>query len=364
MRILHVVMDGFHPDNELKSLDLSDWILEKSGLKIKNKVTREVKSESKLMSPKMWCKLYSKNLFNDIKRYSPNEGIKHNTRIAKVYNEVPQNDWIWNKVAGLGVPSLVELSYGFEDIADNAKFTNGVYGVVNTLNSNRTYLVDGSNLHRQYISNGKYYGLHEVCDGLYKNAIINSKLTDLWNNYDNWKSDDVKEIIDLVNEGVTSEYMNHIDSNLNNYKSVRSVILDHMKSLSNIDNYYVTVSVLETDAIYHTCPPYQHIQDYLINYIKYKLSDILNSMKFDCIILTGDHGMVAAPGIRSKKVVYIDNGKEFRGEKSAYNNNIYFNDHSNTIGAWILSDHPIEIPSNSEYLSDDIYDYILENCTK
>lgn len=360
MKILHVVMDGFHPDNELSRLDLSSWIKKRAGLSHISKYSREVKSETKLMSPKMWCKLYSKNMFNDIKRYSPNEGVKHSCRIAKVYNEVEQGDWIWNKLSDKGVKSLVLLSYGFEDIAESGKFNKNVYGTVNKLNSRDTYLIKNGECIKTWIATGKYYGLHEVCDGLYKNEVINNKLTELWKKHPNLSNEDVNEIVNLVDEGVTQEYKDHVEFNYNNYKFCEDHITDCINSIKQSDDYYVTISILETDAIYHTCPPYEHIQDCVIDYIKRKISLIIDNLEFDVIILTGDHGMETAPGIRSKKVSYIrEDGKEFKGEKSAYNNNIYFYDHSNTIGAYIISKSQEELDNKSEYLSDDIYDYII-----
>lgn len=353
MRVAHILLDGYCPDNLTRGRFDIDKIIESSDLfKSYNKCTKIItNSDHEMHSHQLWGGLYSGISYDELSKVVGTTGSM-DSRHAKLNKDV----WIWNALSNLEVPSYLGLSYTFRKLSEFNKYVSGKISIDEDSSISKTGRVLD-------IQNGK-------------SSIIKDNIVDSWIFVD--KKFEGREELDAFNAQCWYEkkvpeackifeykYKNLIlDKIESNYEWYDKLINKGLKFGEDKKDFYFTVQIMETDMMYHLYQEYKDIVDAYSN----MLTGIFNSIsdKFDVVIIGGDHGMIDYN--YKKKSGAIDvmyNGYEFKTIKpSIACTPTYSTDHDRRQGAIILSrkELGISVPDNYDRLAGDfIRNWIIDN---
>lgn len=400
MRVLHFILDGYHPSNLTNILD--DKLLESklSDIGVYNKIDIDtpVVPLEHLKSPRMWFRYYSRH-------YVTKDEDAGRARFTSLYQTVDGKELIWRRLAeNHNVPSYImpynqmtPMSSSWMIGKKSSKSSRLINGTFKNWYKTKSWnLTDGNYTPTEtedimsalmlttsndaQIHDSEILDMLSYIDKASSNDEFRSRYYETLPKYIGYITDLAKRLID----GNQREWDERVIPNLeifsNKYKDVDS---------------FVHLGFGETDAMYHFFRYESMLEDIFRPYLVHCISEACRVYNPDVILITGDHNMInldnplaedfvrSAKGDGPKLFTYVDlDCKDGTKVHTAMSTATYsplpmFNDHGylvggrvfyNTVGESfvdVLKSHVDDINSTDSNPSDDLfpealYDTLLE----
>ena len=326
MKVLHILLDSYHPNNGGTCPKLVDESLLQSKFDKSELILTEDPTSKKLISPLMWARTsIGHQPPKDIPRYSPN---MRDDKAVEVhgYTSISVDDWIWNKLAKVGVKSFNFPYYLIKQLPLSS-ITDSDYPTIylrDYTESNVRVIDEGSDMHLDsdivYSSLGKRFDYGFTPDD-------KRRFYDLWNN------NEYKTIIDEAKVVIPRLYED-LDTNMVVWNDIITRLGCKVESLSPDEDFYSFIGVVEPDCINHFTHPYTEFNKYFRESYMNKIIELLiECMDPDVLIMHGDHNMV--PTYRSRvKYKFEYNG--YSAVRAGYSPVPFYTDHGNQVGGYIM----------------------------
>lgn len=366
--ILHLILDGYSPSNKDNFFDNFIGVIPKDYKY--NEFVRVAPDDSKLRSPDMWTRCYSKTTFADIHQEGDSGRLGVSTKISRV----PAERFLWNKLAKKGIHSwLYPFGHYYRSLNrnvldENPEFVSGFFKMYGTRlgcmldNGEKTW-------HKSPIS--VYYGWHE------SSWNRESKTTDVFNDYrDSWKNP-TEEFLSRVPSEVHDYYLDRMsyykdmDEKLF-YEEIFPHLQKHIDSGNFNEGGYVHIGLVETDTPYHFIPEYPDIVDLIRDYCNKLINTAVEMMNPDIIIITGDHNMAAVTPEDFSNAKLLDytnhSGNKRYGAQSSWGITPILTEHGHEVGCMFYAKDVSYISNFREnyygkdrYLMYDIYNFVQDS---
>lgn len=367
--ILHLILDGYSPSNKDNFFDNFSDIMPPA-YKMDTFV-RVAPDKSKLRSPDMWTRCYSKTTFEEIHQEGDSARLGVSTKISRV----PTENFLWNQLAKKGVNSWL-YPYGHyykvlqRNVLDEATKEH-VSGFFKMYGTRLGCMIDKGalNWHKSPIS--IYYGWHE------SSWNRESKTTDVFNDYRACWKNPTQEFIDRVPKDVHDYYLDRMSY----YKDMDErlfyeEIFPHLQSRIDAGDFndggYIHIGLVETDTPYHFVPEYPDIVDLLRKYCYGIITKAVNMLNPDIVIITGDHNMAAVTPEEFSNAKLLDysaySGNKRYGAQSSWGITPILTEHGHEVGCTIYAKDVSDIArffvnyyEKDKYLMYDIHNYINDS---
>ena len=327
MKIFHLVLDGYHPDNEVDFFD-------NFGMTVNNRTVRTFsttyENEKMLNSSIQWPKIYTGQSLENIARWDANNPVTMS--IKDKFKTLDSRNFLWNQLSKQGCSSLI-FPYGslasifYENLL--SKESESYCTMMVRRWGRPSYFLQLGQMKEKIQSDYMYWGLHEVGDTMDLN--LSDEMREQIRDY--WRADSSDSLGDLATDlenFYLKSYKEKLDENLKVIKK------EFLQLLNGQD--YVHLGLIETDTIYHYASIYpkakQMIKDYVYEIMRY----VKKHYSPDCILIHGDHNMV--PISEEIKEVFPDKklstvnykGTEYKCIKSRTGYSPIYHEHGNKVG--------------------------------
>lgn len=377
MKVLQLLFDGYHPNNTTGwNTFTKDKILNKGY--ICKEYTSKDSTRNRLLSPEMWMRTLSNMEPSEAtKRYNPEESPELAATNSR-YRRVPNEAWIWNRLAKNGVKSFsfpYYLTYTLYEphLLTGTEFDKNVNLVLKPYSKHRA-VVDSGNY--EHIRNGLNYSCFSE---MFDKGTTPEYKQEL---YDAWKSEETIEkampkALEHVRNIVNTEVIPQLDKNLEMFREEVFPLLE--KSIAQLEegkDFYSFFGICETDEIVHFMTPYREATKVIENeYIDVLIKELMDRIDPDVIIIHGDHNMVTTRDYKRPKGtvqwVGLVDGVEQASIASNYSRLPLYYDHGNEVGGlvFVKPDHKnvieeIETLNNSEecgLFMDSVFNWVTSN---
>lgn len=377
MKLLHYIIDGFHPFNETPLFTNIDEVV---NLYPTHKVyDMQYYNDYHIVSRDAWCKIYSKleprqheDTGFDIRDFGIRK--KHNT----LYSLVDPRRFIWSKLSEQGVTSYLFPFQVFSSVIHQNFLSMEESGRKNVncdmipYDKDKYYRIDNGdikvmwNLPHQYSYFSEYFDKFKHTSNDYYKYIkyvwehpeLHSEEMPKW-----WKY----MLENAVKPAVTHSYWN--------LEIFEKIVYPRLKEFSKLKDVYLHFALVEADGFYHFFDNFTEQRDELReNFFNVALKDVVEMCDADVVIITGDHGMEDKHRPRAIRTEFDVDGRHIKAVKSGSSEAILKMDHSHRQGAYILAkegyeffieevDKNLDLPENLT-IGDAIYDTILQNMDK
>ena len=310
MKVLHFILDGFHPSNATKLFNLEniDKVASTVGLQDYKDIQSVVTPNEHLKSVRMWFRYYSHHYVD-----KSDDQTHTRMRYTGLYDEVPSEELIWNKLAiENNVPSFMmpynalatkpttwllgdKKSKGRKLLSGHYKnwyskicwlLTDGKFKRVDTDYIASTLMPTASA--DTSIKNPKTLEMFKYIKSAPDNNEFKRRFEETYPQY----VDELKSIVDERLHGNMVEWDERVLPSLqeftNKYKDKDS---------------YVHLGFGETDLMYHYyCYP-EIVQDVLAPYLEHCLSEAIKIYQPDVVVICGDHNMVNVDNPQAERYV-------------------------------------------------------------
>lgn len=363
--ILHLILDGYSPSNKDNFFD--NFVETVPSNYHHGQFVRVAPDKSKLRSPDMWTRCYSKTTFEDIKQEGDSARLGVSTKISRV----PTERFLWNKLAKKNIHSwLYPFGHYYKVLqknvlGDNREYVSGFFKMYGTrLGCMLNY--GAYNWHKSPI--GMYYGWHE------SSWNRESKHTDVFNDYRaSWKNP-TEEFIERVPDEVHDYYLDR----MSHYRDIDEQIFQeeifphlqqHIDGGDFKDGGYIHIGLVETDTPYHFVPEYPDIVNILRDYCNNIIQKAIDMIDPDIIIITGDHNMAQVTPEEFSNAKLLDyknhSGNKRYGAQSSWGITPILTEHGHEVGCMLYAKDPDiikqfhdEYYERDTYLMYDIYNFI------
>lgn len=351
MKVLNLTFDGFAPSSNLNVLELVniDRISNKYGYSINNIVETTDPSRFKLWSHSMWCRLYSKlePAMTEADRFNPN--LDESEVWKQRYDVIPNDQWIWNKLARMKVTSYVFPYYLVRLITNknllewdrlDRQYVNMLIHGYGT--DKYQEVVDGEVLRKQGSSQYNYFS--DIMDQLNKTYYpeLMKDVSQMWKNYKSTGDESCIYPIKKITEDIMIPKMKiEAEDNLRMYDEL---VFPRIIELSNNnDNFYCNLGIVESDNFYHFFQLYEDCIDWMRSYYYDLVDRAISAVDPDILIIGGDHGCreqdeehdKESGRLRYSGYITIGGRKRYI-KKSHYSWTIFVNEHNNSNGFYVL----------------------------
>lgn len=363
--ILHFILDGYSPSNTDNFFDNFKGIFSEgysSGTFV-----RVAPDQSKLRSPDMWTRCYSKTTFEEVHQ----EGDSGRLGVSSKISRVPAENFLWNKLATKNINSWIyPFGHYYRQVERNLLDKNKecVSGFLKMYGTRLGCMLDKGEptWHKSPIS--VYYGWHE------SSWNRESKTTDVFNDYrDNWKNP-TEEFIKRVPKEVHDYYLDRMSIYKEmNEKLFEEEIFPHLQKRINEGDFsnggYIHIGLVEPDTPYHFVPEYPDIVALIREYCEKIIQKAIDMVNPDLVIITGDHNMAPVTKADFSNAILLDyseySGNERFGAQSSWGITPILTEHGHEVGCVIYAKNAKDIQhfhdnyyERDRYLMYDIYNFI------
>lgn len=365
-KILHLILDGYSPSNQDNFFDDFKGVIPQEYNH--GTFVRVAPDESKLRSPDMWTRCYSKTTFEEIKQEGDSARLGVSTKISRV----PAERFLWNKLAKKNVNSwLYPFGHYYKVLQRNVleeDTKDHVSGFFKMYGTRLGGIIDNGNITWHKSPIGMYYGWHE------SSWNRESKQTDVFLDYRaNWKNP-TEEFLARVPDEVHDYYLDRmsyyrdIDEKLFN-EEIFPHLQKHIDEGDFENGGYVHIGLVETDTPYHFVPEYPDIVEVLRNYCNAIIDKAVSMLDPDIIIITGDHNMAAVTPEEFSNAKLLDyknhSGNKRYGAQSSWGITPILTEHGHEVGCMVyakdsnlIQKFHDEYYERDTYLMYDIYNFI------
>lgn len=327
MKIFHLVLDGYHPDNEVDFFD-------NFGMTVNNRTVRTFSTtyedEKMLNSSIQWPKIYTGQSLENIARWDANNPVTMSIRDK--FKTLKEENFLWNVLAKQGCSSLI-FPYGslasiFHDNLLSRQSEDYCTMMVRRW-GRPSYFLQLGKLKDKIQSDYLYWGLHEVGDTMDLKLSLETKekLRDYWKT---GSSESLGNLAVDLEDFYIQSYKEKLDENL-------KVIKKEFAQFINGQNY-VHLGLIETDTMYHYASIYSKARQLIRDYVLETMRIIKKKYNPDCILVHGDHNMVPISEeiqdvFPDKKLTSVNyKGAEYKCIKSRTGYSPIYHEHGNKVG--------------------------------
>lgn len=368
MKVVQLLIDGFHPDFTSELFDVQHTRdLYDGFIKIDSKFPRL----KRLNSPYMWGRtLAGPDFPKTLSGYNPNHTNLQSAE-DQGYMTIDPKNWIWNQLAARGVTSFSFPYYLIEAIptetivGDNSRWSD-LITIYNRNYTDKTYRLIDSEADSIVDASSQIY--HAICDNFDYNYSLTKDeikwMRDTWKNYSPETQSEFDSMIAMVREKLISKVLSDLKTN-------RSIILDEIyhemiAHRGDNPNFYAFLGFVESDAIEHYARPYAEAFDYFRSIINDLIDKIESDIAPDILIVHGDHNMVTSEHLDKPFMAEFDlDGQHYHTNKAGYNHFPMYCDHGNRVGGYVFYRSPDlapivqELHDDGTLVIDRIRDWIL-----
>lgn len=335
MKIFHLVLDGWHPENEIDFFNNFEDVIR---IKNSKQYSSTYESEQILNSSIQWPKIYSGTQIKDVGRWDK----KHpeSMSIKDKLKKINRDDFIWNRLSEQNSTSLVFPYGSFASIFFDNLLTMKSAELC-TMICRRwgrpSYFMQLGKIKDRFQSDLKYWGLHEVGDSMDKNFSDRQKtfINQCW---EETSSNSLGDLAVDLESFYLDSYENKLKENFKIFKKEFSALI--------VGQDYLHIGLIETDTIYHYASIYPSVKKLIRKYIFDILNLIHKKYNPDCILIHGDHNMV--PITEKTSHLFPDrplstinyNGTEYQCIKSRTGYAPIYHEHGNKVGGILWAKKP------------------------
>lgn len=339
MKVVQILIDGFHPDYTQKELLDFDHVSQQYAgyVKLDSKFPRL----KRLNSPYMWGRTLAGPEFpRTLEGYNPNHTNLQSAN-DQGYMSIDPSEWIWNKLSARGVKSFIFPYYLIEAIplenilSPECKSLATIYAREYAEKDYR--LIQGEEDSRILVEDSVY---HAVCDnfdynyGMSKQEV--ASLRNAWMNYSEATQSQFDEMIALVRSKMVPKVLQDLSTN---DRIIKNELLREWKEAlgQSEPDSYTFLGFVESDAIEHYTLPYGEVFEKFRAMMNDVVDYITTELKPDILIIHGDHNMVKSDELRKPYKAEFDcDGIHYHTHKAGYNHFPMYTDHGNQVGGYVF----------------------------
>lgn len=292
-KLLHFILDGYHPDNEYKLLDIKDILPDymNSDYQV---ISTSTDHKEHLMSNRMWFRYYSRVYV------TKDENAGRECYSSMYHKQANGENLIWRKLARAGVPCFISpynilATQPTEWMLGTDDSNKLIRGVLKKWYSKVSWIIRDGKMKRvvtDEVASALMPAVERDCkltdpELLHRLKIMHSQPTNQ-EFKDYFFSEVQHKLIDQLYD-ITEK---RLQGNLTElYERIIPELQLFMKEFGDQDNLYVHAGLGETDCMYHFRPYAEIKNDLLIPYIRTYLTAIIDEVKPDIIVISGDHNM-------------------------------------------------------------------------
>lgn len=332
MKILHIIIDGYSPDNEDLVFDWDQINLSKSKI-----VTYGSHSDGKdlLKSARQWFRYYSKFIVKN------NKG-----NITSHYTDCPGEKLLWRVLADKGIPSFIMPFNTLTEKSSDWLIGTGesrklISGIFKKWYDTKCWILDEG----EWIQKNTDYiapammpnvkGDGELDDPEFVNKMndLNSSETnsEYAEKFEKYKSDIARQSLSMMESRISDIWKN--------YDNELKPLLE--KFLSKNSSGYFHIGVGESDSVYHF-RKYQSNMKLYRDFLNEYLQDLIITINPDLVVICGDHNMIPVNDhpYFSKRI--YDHSRKKIAQVELDGNKTYIST-SNTANIPIFNDHGFHV---------------------
>ena len=339
MKVVQILIDGFHPDYTQKELlDLDHVSQLYSGyVKIDSKFPRL----KRLNSPYMWGRTLAGPEFpRTLEGYNPNHTNLQSAN-DQGYMSINPSDWIWNKLSKKGIKSFIFPYYLIEAIpienilSDDCSSLATIYA---REYSEKEYRLIRNDHDYRILAECAVY--HAICDnfdynyGMSKQEV--ASLRNAWMNYSGDTQSQFDEMIELVKSRMVPKVLQDLSTN---DRIIQNEMLRELKAVLKPTDpgSYTFLGFVESDAIEHYALPYAEVFDKFRAMMNSVVDYLDAEIHPDILIIHGDHNMVRSDELQKPYKAEFDyDGVHYHTHKAGYNHFPMYTDHGNRVGGYVF----------------------------